>query len=584
MNRTHHNGTLRIEDVGTEVELVGWIAKRRNFGSINFIDLRDRSGLVQLVVNHDEYPIIQELKNEYVVSVKGIVMERQDKNPKMATGDVEIDVKSLTIINKAAQTPMIIADETDALEETRLKYRYLDLRRPIMQKRLMTRAKIVTEMRNTLDQLGFIDVETPMLTKSTPEGAREYLVPSRVHPGEFYALAQSPQIFKQMLMIGGMERYYQIARCFRDEDLRADRQLDFTQVDIEASFLSQDQFMEVIEGLVNNVMSNVLGHKEVSIPHIVFTDALNVYGSDKPDMRFEFFLQDFGRVFRQSEFKVFQDTFQSGGVLKGLVLKNEADKFTRKLVDKYTDLVKQHGLKGLVVLKVEEEGLSGSAAKFITEEERLALIQEYELEVNDVLFIGSGEWEQTCTAIGALRLALAKDFDMIPEDAFAYCWVVDFPMFEMNDEDTLVARHHPFTAPNAEHIHLLDSDPLAMTAQAYDLVLNGFEIAGGSMRIYEQELQEKMFSIIGFSDEEIQSRFGFFVDAFKYGTPPHGGIAFGLDRFAMALTHSDTIRDVIAFPKNASARCPLTNAPSLATGKQLEDLHLIIKEKESKQS
>lgn len=582
MNRTHHNGTLRMEHIGTSVELVGWVAKRRNFGSINFIDLRDRSGIVQLVVNHDEYPVVESLRSEFVISVKGIVRERQDKNPKLPTGDVEIEVTEVTVINKAKQTPMIIADETDALEDTRLKYRYLDLRRPIMQDRLMKRAHIVREMRNYLDNAGFIDVETPMLTKSTPEGAREYLVPSRVHEGEFYALAQSPQIFKQMLMIGGLERYYQIARCFRDEDLRADRQLDFTQVDIEASFLSQDQFMEIIEGLVEEVMVNVLEVEKPSIPQIAFVDALNVYGSDKPDMRFDMFLQDFGRVFRTSEFKVFKDSLEAGNVLKGLVLKGNADAFTRKVIDKYTDLVKQHGLKGLVVLKNEEAGFTGSAAKFISEEETAALRSEYDIAVGDVLFIGTGDWETTCMAIGALRLALASDFNLIPKDAFAYCWVVDFPMFEMSDEDTLVARHHPFTAPLDAHIPLLDTDPLAVTAQAYDLVLNGYEIAGGSMRIYDQDLQEKMFSLIGFTDEQIQKRFGFFVDAFQYGTPPHGGIAFGLDRFAMALTHSDTIRDVIAFPKNASARCPLTNAPSLATETQLHDLHLKIVPKDKK--
>ncbi|WP_342621943.1 aspartate--tRNA ligase [Erysipelothrix sp. P66] len=575
MERTHHNGMLRIEHVGEHVELVGWVAKRRNFGSINFIDLRDRSGLVQLVVNHDEYPIVQELKNEFVIAVRGTVRERQDKNPKMATGDIEIDVTDVKIINKAAQTPMIIADETDALEETRLKYRYLDLRRPVMQNKLITRARIVTEMRRTLDEMGFIDVETPMLTKSTPEGAREYLVPSRVHEGEFYALAQSPQIFKQLLMIGGLERYYQVARCFRDEDLRADRQLDFTQVDIEASFLDQQQFMSLIEEIVNNVMVNVLNLEKPRIPQIRFEDALNVYGSDKPDMRFEMYLQDFNRIFMLSEFKVFSDTLKEGGVLKGLVLKGQAESMTRKVMDKYTDLVKKNGLKGLVVLKVEEEGFTGGAAKFIDEQERLQMIQEYDLEVGDVVFIGSGMWENTCTAIGALRLQLAKDYQLIPEDAFAYCWVVDFPMFEM-DEDVIIARHHPFTAPREADEALLETEPLKVIAQAYDLVLNGFEIAGGSMRIYRQELQEQMFEIIGFTPEQIQKRFGFFVDAFKYGTPPHGGIAFGLDRFAMALTHSDTIRDVIAFPKNASARCPLTNAPSPAVDKQLEELHLEI--------
>lgn len=575
MERTHHNGDLRIENVGEHVELVGWVAKRRNFGSINFIDLRDRSGLVQLVVNHDEYPIVQELKNEFVIAVSGTVRERQDKNPKMPTGDIEIEVSEVKIINKAAQTPMIIADETDALEETRLKYRYLDLRRPVMQNKLITRARIVTEMRRTLDEMGFIDVETPMLTKSTPEGAREYLVPSRVHEGEFYALAQSPQIFKQLLMIGGLERYYQVARCFRDEDLRADRQLDFTQVDIEASFLDQQQFMTLIEEVVNNVMVNVLDLEKPRIPQIRFEDALNVYGSDKPDLRFEMYLQDFNRIFMLSEFKVFSDTIKEGGVLKGLVLKGHAASMSRKVMDKYTELVKKNGLKGLVVLKVEAEGFSGSAAKFIDEQERQQMIQEYDLEVGDVVFIGSGAWEKTCTAIGALRLQLAKDYKLIPENKFAYCWVVDFPMFEM-DEDVIIARHHPFTAPREEDEALLDTEPLKVIAQAYDLVLNGFEIAGGSMRIYRQELQEQMFEIIGFTPEQIKKRFGFFVDAFKYGTPPHGGIAFGLDRFAMALTHSDTIRDVIAFPKNASARCPLTNAPSPAVDKQLEELHLEI--------
>ncbi len=576
MNRTHHNGILRIEHVGQEVELVGWVAKRRNFGSINFIDLRDRSGIVQLVVNHDEYPVVQKLKNEYVVSVKGLVRERQDKNPKLETGDIEIEVTHVEIINEAAQTPMIIADETDALEDTRLKYRYLDLRRPVMQKRLITRHNIVREMRNTLEDQGFIDVETPMLTKSTPEGAREYLVPSRVHAGEFYALAQSPQIFKQLLMIGGFERYYQVARCFRDEDLRADRQLDFTQVDIEASFLSEEQFQEIVESVVNNVMVNVLGHEKPSIPKIKFVDAMNNYGSDKPDLRFEFLLKDFNEIFANTEFKVFADTLaQKDGSLKGLVLKGKAGEITRKSIDKYTDLVKAYGLKGLVVLKVEETGVTGSAAKFISESEVEAMKVAFGLEIGDVVFIGSGEWETTCTAIGALRLALAKDFAMVPENTFAYCWVVDFPMFAMED-GVLVARHHPFTSPKTSDIELLDTNPLAVIAQAYDLVLNGFEVAGGSMRVYQQSLQEKLFEMIGFTKEEINKRFGFFVDAFQYGTPPHGGIAFGLDRFAMALTHSDTIRDVIAFPKSASARCPLTNAPSPAVEKQLNELHLEI--------
>ncbi len=577
MNRTYYNGDLRIENVGETVELLGWVSKRRNFRSIVFIDLRDRSGIIQLVVNADEYPEIEKVRSEYVLSVKGLVTERQDKNPKLPTGDVEIEVMSFNIINKAAQTPMIIADETDALEDTRLKYRYLDLRRPVMQKNMMTRAKITSNMRRTLEDMGFIDIETPMLTKSTPEGAREYLVPSRVHPGEFYALAQSPQIFKQLLMIGGLERYYQIARCFRDEDLRADRQLDFTQVDIEASFLSQDQFMDIVETVASNVMVDVLDEAKPEFPRIDFVDALNNYGSDKPDLRFELLLQDFNETFKNSEFKVFSNTLETKGSLKGLILKgNHADTITRKVQDKYTELVKKNGLMGLVVLKYQEDTLTGSAAKFITDEELVHLKENFNLEEGDVIFIGSGKWEPTCMAIGALRLQLGKDFDLIDKEAFKYAWVVNFPMFEMDEEDNLVARHHPFTSPKEEHIELLDTEPLSVVANAYDLVLNGYEIAGGSMRIHDQDLQAKMFSLIGFTDEQIKARFGFFVDAFKYGTPPHGGIAFGLDRFAMALTHSNSIRDVIAFPKNASARCPLTNAPAKGTEKQLEDLHLII--------
>ncbi len=577
MNRTHHNGELRITHENETVELLGWVSKRRNFGSIVFIDLRDRTGIVQLVINQEQFPEVEKVRSEYILNVKGTVIERQDKNPKLRTGDIEIDVTEFEIINAAKQTPMIIADETDALEDTRMKYRYLDLRRPIMQNRLMTRAKITSNMRNTLESMGFIDIETPMLTKSTPEGAREYLVPSRVHPGEFYALAQSPQIFKQLLMIGGLERYYQIARCFRDEDLRADRQLDFTQVDIEASFLTQDQFMGIVETVATNVMVDVLGEAKPEFPRIKFVDAMNIYGSDKPDLRFEMHLNDFNETFKNSEFQVFSNTIAANGSLKGLILRgNHSEKFTRKVMDKYTDLVKKHGLNGLVVLKYENDVFSGSAAKFISEDEKHTIVNEHKLVHGDVLFIGSGAWEVCANAIGSLRLQLAKDFDLIAENAFKYAWVVDFPMFEADEEGNLVARHHPFTAPKATDIPLLDTNPLEVIAEAYDLVLNGFEIAGGSMRIYQQALQEKMFELIGFTPEQIQSRFGFFVDAFQYGTPPHGGIAFGLDRFAMALTHSNSIRDVIAFPKNASARDPLTQAPAKATQQQLDDLHLLI--------
>lgn len=578
MERTHYNGNLRMENVGETVSLVGWVSRRRNFGSINFIDLRDRSGIVQLVLNQDEFEEVKKVKSEYILHVKGVVRERQDKNPKLPTGDVEIEVTEFNIVNEAKQPPMIIADKTDALEDTRLKYRYLDLRRPVMQKRLMTRFEIVKEMRNTLEEEGFIDIETPMLTKSTPEGAREYLVPSRVHPGEFYALAQSPQIFKQLLMIAGFERYYQVARCFRDEDLRADRQLDFTQVDIEASFLKRDSFLEIIEKIVENVMVNVLGEEKPVVDRMRFEDAMNIYGSDKPDRRFEMTLQDLNHVFAKTEFKIFKNVLDDGGHLKAIVLKGGAQEVSRKVSDRYTELVKKYGLGGLVVMKYQNGEFNGPA-KFFSEDELNDLTETLGVEENDVVFIGSGAWEMTCEAMGALRLQVAKDFDLIDKDKFDYLWVLDFPMFELGEEGELVARHHPFTSPKEEDIPLLDTDPLKVTAEAYDLVLNGYEIAGGSMRIYDQKLQKKMFQLIGFTDEQIKKRFGFFVEAFEYGTPPHGGIAFGLDRFAMALTKSDTIRDVIAFPKNASARCPLTMAPASATDQQLEDLHLEIVEK-----
>mgnify|MGYP001945803647 CR=1 FL=1 len=377
-------------------------------------------------------------------------------------------------------------------------------------------------------------------------------------------------------MIGGLERYYQIARCFRDEDLRADRQLDFTQVDIEASFLSQESFMQIIEEVVGNVMENVLGEERPVIDHVSFYDALNTYGSDKPDRRFDMTLSDLNEIFAETEFKVFENVLAANGSLKSVVLKDQADTVSRKVSDAYTDLVKKHGLGGLVVLKMLDGQLSGSAAKFLSETEQNALVETLKLENNDVLFIGSGSWEVYFEAMGAVRWRLAKDYDLIDESKFDYLWLVDFPMFELGDDDQLVARHHPFTAPKEEDVELLDTEPLKVLAQAYDLVLNGYEVAGGSMRIYDQDLQRKMFSLIGFTDEQIQKRFGFFVDAFQYGTPPHGGIAFGLDRYAMALTHSDTIRDVIAFPKNASARCPLTNAPSEPVDTQLEDLHLKI--------
>ena len=572
--RSHTNGELRREHENHEVELVGWISKRRDFGKIIFIDLRDRTGLVQLVFNQDE---AHHLKSEYLISVKGKVALRKDPNPNLPTGEIEVIVDSFKIINKSKQTPLLIQDETDALEETRLKYRYLDLRRPIMQDRLIKRAAITREMRRYLDDEGFIEVETPMLTKSTPEGSREYLVPSRVHEGEFYALAQSPQIFKQLLMISGLERYYQVARCFRDEDLRADRQLDFTQVDIEASFLTEQEFQTHMENMMVRVFNNVL-HRELEAPfkRLSFHDALDYYGSDKPDLRFGHQLVTLNEIFKDSEFRVFQGDVS----IKGLVMENAADS-TRREIDGYTDLVKKYGAKGLVTLKYQDNELSGPAAKFLSDTEIQQLISTLELKDNDLLCIVSDEWETACNALGALRLHFRDKYELITDpEEFNFVWIVDFPMFE-KDEETghLVARHHPFTRPQTTDIHELDEKPLELLAHAYDLVLNGFEVAGGSMRIYDGEMQSKFFELIGFTAEEIENRFGFFIDAFDYGTPPHGGIAFGLDRLAMVLTHSDSIRDVIAFPKNASARDPLTNAPTPVTEKQLNELHLEIKKK-----
>jgi aspartyl-tRNA synthetase len=577
MNRTHTNGEFRQKHIGHTVTVIGWVAKRRNFGSIVFMDLRDRTGIVQCVFNEELTDKVKDVRSEYILEVTGVVMERKDKNPKLLTGDVEINVTEVTIINTSAATPIIVADETDALEDTRLRFRYLDLRRPLMQKKLMQRHAITKAMRNFLDDEGFIEVETPMLTKSTPEGSREYLVPSRVHAGEFYALAQSPQIFKQMLMIAGFERYYQVARCFRDEDLRADRQLDFTQVDIEASFLSEVEFQSILEAMMVKVFKEVM-HRDLPVPfrRISFDEAMNRYGVDKPDIRYGLELNDVTSLFEASEFKVFSTVIEQKGSIKALVI-NEYASITRKEIDALTDIAKKYGAKGLVVIKLANGAIEGPAAKFLSESEKNALIGELKLKENDLVLMVADEWEKACVAAGALRTYFRDALKLVSEDQFEFAWVVDFPLFEYDrEEDRLIARHHPFTRPKAEDAHLLDSDPISVKACAYDLVLNGFEVAGGSLRIYDQKMQSKLFSLIGFSDEQIEKRFGFFVDAFKYGTPPHGGIAFGLDRLAMILTNSESLRDVIAFPKNASARCPLTDAPTPVENKQLEELHLTV--------
>jgi len=581
MNRTHHCGELTPKNLNQSVTLVGWVSKRRNFGSIVFIDLRDREGITQCVFDESLSESIKDIRNEYILEIKGEVILRKDANPKLNTGEIEVKVLSFVVINQAELTPMIIQDETDALEDTRLKYRYLDLRRPVMQKKLIQRAKIVRTMRNFLDDNGFIDVETPMLTKSTPEGSREYLVPSRVHEGEFYALAQSPQIFKQLLMVAGFERYYQVARCFRDEDLRADRQLDFTQIDIETSFLDENEFHEIIESMTKDVMKKVLD-LDIQTPFLKlkYQDAMEFYGSDKPDNRFGLKLNELKFVFAQSEFQVFKSALEfKDGSIKGIVLENGAH-FTRKETDALTDVAKKNGAKGLVVLKYVNGVLDGPAAKFFSETEVLELIKVLNLKENDLILITADHWERAANALGSVRLALRDKLNLTSKSDFSYLWVVDFPMFEYDeDSQKYLAKHHPFTRPKTNDIKYLKENPAEIMAHAYDLVLNGYEIAGGSLRIYDQDMQKAMFEMIGFTEKQIDERFGFFVDAFKYGTPPHGGIAFGLDRFAMVLTESDSLREVIAFPKNASARCPLTNAPSPVDEKQLNELHILIDKK-----
>lgn len=578
MNRTHHNGDLCLENVNEHVELVGWVAKKRNFGQLVFIDLRDRSGICQLVFDESMSEALKDVRNEYVLSVSGTVLQRKDANPDLKTGEIEVKVEKFEIINKAKTTPLIIADETDALEDTRLQYRYLDLRRPVMQNKLIMRHKITRSMREYLDNNDFIEIETPMLGKSTPEGARDYLVPSRVHPGSFYALPQSPQLYKQLLMIAGFERYYQFARCFRDEDLRADRQTDFTQVDIETSFLSEVEIQTMMEEMMVKLMKEVKGI-DIQAPflRLSYEEAMNRYGSDKPDNRFGYELQDITEIFKNSEFKVFKDCINNGGVIKTIVIDNFSS-ITRKEIDKYTELAKKNGAKGLVVLKAQDNELTGSARKFLSEDEVKALYDTLSLKDKDVLFIVSDQWTKTCNVLGALRNEIGYKLGLKKKDEFSFLWVTDFPMFEWSEEQQrYVACHHPFTQPKEEDIPLLDTDITKVKANAYDIILNGYELGGGSLRIYDNDLQEKIFEILGMSEEEIRNKFGFFIDAFQYGTPPHGGLAFGLDRIAMILSESDSIRDVIAFPKNANAKCPMSKAPTPVDPAQLEELHIEIK-------
>ena len=583
MYRTHTNGQLRLSDVGKTVQLVGWVSRKRNLGALVFIDLRDRYGITQIICDEKMENITKEIRNEYVIQVEGVVVERSSKNPHMPTGEIEIEAKTIRIINAAKQPPMIIADETDALEDFRLQYRYLDLRRPHMQQNIILRAKIVKAIHEFLDNEDFIEIETPYLGKSTPEGARDFLVPSRVHPGEFYALPQSPQLFKQMLMVSGFERYYQVARCFRDEDLRADRQIEFTQIDVETSFLSTDEILDIGERMMAYVMKKVKNIDiELPLRRMTWHEAMERYGIDKPDTRFGLELVNLNAVVQDVDFAVFKNALSQGGHVKGINVKGQADHYSRKAIDKLQDLAKTYKAKGLAWMKVKNGKAEGPIVKFFTEEQLSRLCEAMQAEDQDLLlFVADTHYEVVCDALAALRNHLGKELHLYDPNTFDFLWIVDFPMFEYDEETArYYAKHHPFTLPKPGHEDLIASDPAHCLAEAYDIVLNGYELGGGSQRIYDQDMQAKVFNALGFTDESIQAQFGFFVEALKYGTPPHGGFALGLDRIAMILAQEKSLRDVIAFPKNASARCPVSMAPSAVAPEQLEELEIEVSKHE----
>lgn len=568
MERSHYSNELGLANVGEKVTLLGWVSKRRNLGSLLFIDLRDRFGLIQIVVSDNV--TIPDVRNEYVIQVKGEVAKRAVANPKLKSGEIEVIASEVVLLNTAKTTPLIIADETDALEDTRLKYRYLDLRRPCMQHYFDVRDTIKMTTHSFMHRHHFIEIETPMLCASSPEGAKEYLVPSRVHKGHFYALPQSPQMFKQLLMVAGFERYYQIARCFRDEDLRADRQPDFTQIDIETSFLDQNQFLTLMEELIKDVFKATINY-DVKLPlrQMTYKEAMDRFGSDKPDTRFGIELNNIKDIFKDTTFA----GYQTAEAIKAIVVNGVADQTSRKVIDGLTLEAKKFGLGGLTVLKKENGELTGSFVKFLSEAEIKALNERLGLVDNDILIIAAGNDNRVTPLLGALRLKYGRELGLIKEGTYDLLWVIDFPMFERDVESgAIVATHHPFTRPRDEDVKYLDTDPTKVLSYAYDIVINGYEAGGGTLRIYNQDMQRKIFEVLGLSDEEIKERFGYFVDALQYGTPPHAGMAFGLDRLAMILGGADNIRDVIAFPKNLAAVDPMTNAPTSVTQAQLDEL------------
>lgn len=575
--RSHNCGQLRKEDVGKDVSLIGWVSKRRNLGSLVFIDLRDREGITQVTFNQELANEIKDVRNEYILKVEGVVAAKEVANTKLPTGDIEVVAKAVTIINSAKTTPMIIADETDALEDTRLKYRYLDLRRPYLQNMLKLRAKVCATARNYLNNLDFLEIETPILSKSTPEGARDYLVPSRISHGEFYALPQSPQIYKQLCMIAGLERYYQIARCFRDEDLRADRQPEFDQIDIEMSFVEEEDIYAVVEGLMKEIFKDTIGvDLKTPFKQIPWKQAMESYGSDKPDLRFDLPLKDVSDVFKDTEFNVFKSVLETNGRIVSLKVDGKANEFSRKKIDEFTNHVKVYGAKALAYIKVGET-ISGSIAKVLSETEVEALRTTLDLHTDDIVFFVADKYNVAFTSMGALRNRIGHECQLIDENSYEFAWITNFPMFEYDEnENRYVAAHHPFTSPNLEDVDKLFSDPANCYSRAYDLVLNGYELLSGSIRIHDQEIQEKVFEAIGMTSEQAHAKFGFFLDAFQYGTPPHGGVGIGLERLVMLLAHTDNIRDVVAFPKTASATCLMSDAPNTVDNAQLVDLGIEI--------
>ena len=581
MNRDHTCGELRRSDEGKHVRLAGWVAKRRNLGAIVFIDLRDRYGITQITFDESHADLVKDVRNEYVIEIEGTVAVKETPNPKLETGEIEVLADTCKVLSTAKTTPMIIADETDALEDLRLKYRYLDIRRNPIKEKLLLRDKVTTIVRDVLHKDDFVEVETPILSKSTPEGARDYLVPSRLYKGKFYALPQSPQQYKQLLMIGGMDRYFQIARCFRDEDLRADRQPEFTQIDIEMSFADEEDIFAEVEKIMKAIFKEVKGIEDLEFPRIKYIDAMDKYGSDKPDIRFGNEMTNVSELFKDSTFSIFSSCVKEGGVIKALVFKDVASKLSRKKFDEYTEFVKVYKAKALAYLKYDNDEFSGSVNNALPQEEKEALKQALGLENGDVVLMIADRKNIAETALGALRKKMGEELGHIDENKYCFAWITEFPMYEFSEEEgRWVAAHHPFTSPRDEDLDKLMTDQANCYSRAYDLVLNGYELLSGSVRIHDSEMQAKVFEALGLTPEQVANKFGFFIEAFNYGAPPHLGVGIGLERLVMLLSGTDNIKDVVAFPKTASADCLMSDAPNIVDQDQLDFLGLDIRKQD----